>query len=101
MIKQSAKSRKKYRENKKAQQAYWQEHRYCEICLFEGRGRVSATEVHEILFRSQGGKCEPDNEISSCKNDHLRSHFRIKPWLHREDLYKIKSQGGKQDENQD
>jgi len=81
---------KKRQSDRKAQEAYWKGHRYCEVCLAEGRGKVKAWEVHEILYKSQGGKCVPDNEISVCRPDHQRAHFVIKPYLHREDLYKMK-----------
>ncbi len=82
---------KKRLSDRKAQLAYWQEHKYCEVCLFEGRGKRLASEVHEILYKSQGGKCEPDNEISTCRPDHQRTHFIVEPYLHREDLYKMKA----------
>ena len=76
--------------DRKAQKLYWQGHKWCEVCLAEGRGKVPATEIHEILYKSQGGKCEPDNEIASCRPDHQRAHFLVEPYLHREDLYKMK-----------
>ncbi len=92
MIKQSARSRKKHREDKKAQLVYWQEHRNCEVCLAEGRGKGAAIQIHEIKFRSQGGKCVPDNMISTCLADHERMHFRRAKWLYREELYKMKGE---------
>ena len=81
---------KKRAADRKAQKMYWEGHRYCEICLFEGRGKVPSVEIHEILYRSQGGRCEPNNEISVCRPDHQRAHFLKKSYLHREDLYKMK-----------
>ena len=90
MIKQSAKSRKKAKDNKKAQELYWTGHKFCEMCLFEGRGKVAGIQIHEIKFRSQGGKCVPDNMISTCLADHERMHFRRAKWLYRDDLYKMK-----------
>lgn len=81
---------KKRLSDRKAQLAYWLKHSFCEVCRFEGRNLVWATEVHEILYKSQGGKCELDNEISVCRPDHQRAHFLIEPYLHREDLYKMK-----------
>jgi len=93
VISQQARSRKKKREDYEAQQSYWEGHRWCEVCLFEGRGRVEAVCAHEILYRSQGGKCEEDNMLSVCNDCHLRTHFRKTPYLHRDDLYKMK--GGK------
>ena len=83
---------KKRAADRKAQQAYWEAHKWCEVCLWELRGKVPATEVHEIIFRAQGGKCEPDNEISICRRDHQRTHFLIDPWLYRDDLYRMKEQ---------
>ncbi len=53
-------------------------------------GQVEAVETHEIIYKSQGGKCVPDNEIAVCRPDHQRTHFLIEPYLHREELYKIK-----------
>ena len=78
--------------DQEAQLAYWQEHRYCEVCLAEGRGKVAAWEIHEILYKSQGGKCVSDNEIAVCRYCHQRAHFLFEPYLHREDLYKIKKE---------
>ncbi len=83
---------KKRLSDRKAQLAYWKEHRYCEVCLAEGRGRVETADIHEILYKSQGGKCEPKNEIAVCRPDHQRTHFLVKPCLHREELYKMKEQ---------
>jgi len=97
-----AKQRQKYnwktkrRKDKEAQQAYWKEHKYCEVCLAEGRGGFNAVETHEILYRSQGGKCEESNMLSVCRNDHMRCHFLKAEWLYRDDLYEMK--GGKQDD---
>jgi len=81
---------KKRQADRKAQKSYWHEHKYCEICLFEGRGKVRAVEIHEILYKSQMGKCVDENMISVCRPDHQRAHFLIEPYLHREDLYKMK-----------
>ena len=89
---------KKRAADRKAQRIYWEEHKYCEVCLFEGRGKVEAVQVHEIVFRSHQGKCVPDNMISTCLADHERMHFRRAEWLYREDLYKMK---GGRDEKRD
>ena len=83
---------KKRLSDRKAQLAYWTGHRYCEVCLAEGRGQLPAWEVHEILYKSQMGKCEEDNMLSVCNDCHLRTHFRKIPYLHREELYKIKGE---------
>ena len=83
---------KKRQADRKAQEAYWKEHRDCEVCLSEGRGKISAWEVHEILYKSKGGKCEEDNMISTCRDDHQRAHFLREPYLYREELYKIKEE---------
>lgn len=82
---------RKRQSDRKAQEAYWKGHRDCEVCLAEGRGKVEAIQVHEIKFRSQGGKCVPDNMISTCLADHKRMHFRRATWLYRDDLYKMKA----------
>jgi len=79
------------RKDRQAQWAYYQDHPYCEICLAEGRGQKSADDVHEILYRSQGGKCVPGNEISTCRSDHDRMHFKKKPYLTREQLLDMKA----------
>lgn len=81
----------------KAQEAYFEEHPYCEVCLAEGRGKRPADEVHEILYRSQGGKCVPENEISTCRPDHDRAHFLKEPYLTKEELFEMKK-GGKVEE---
>jgi len=88
---------KKRQSNRKAQKLYWEGHKYCEVCLAEGRGKVKAWEVHEILYKSQGGKCVPDNEISVCRYCHQRAHFLIEPYLHRDDLYKMKEKNDARD----
>ncbi len=82
---------KKRKEDRKAQEAYWKEHRNCEVCLAEGRGKVEAVEVHEIIYKSGGGKCIPENEISTCRPDHGRMHFLRGPFLEKEDLWRIKN----------
>lgn len=78
-----------------AQRQYAAGYPWCEVCLAEGRGRQPAWEVHEILFRSLGGKCVPENEISVCRPDHDRAHRKRKPYLTRNELYKMK--GGEVD----
>jgi len=91
-----AKQRRRYnwkvkrQKDRRAQEEYFEEHPYCQVCLAEGRGRRPADEVHEILYRSQGGKCIPKNEISTCRPDHDRMHFLKGPFLHRDDLFEIK-----------
>lgn len=82
---------KKRAADRKAQQAYWEEHRYCEVCLAEGRGRVESIETHEIIYKSGGGKCEKDNFLSVCRACHGRCHFLRKPFLERENLWRIKN----------
>lgn len=81
----------KRHKDKLAQYQYFLDHKYCEICLFEGKGQVEAVQVHEIKFRSQGGKCIPSNEISTCRPDHDRMHFKKKPYLTREQVLVIKA----------
>ena len=81
---------KKRQSDRKAQEAYWKEHRYCEVCKFEGRGQTPAWEIHEIVFRSRGGKCEPDNMIAVCRNDHMRAHYTMNPWLAPGEVKKMK-----------
>lgn len=69
-----------------AQWAYFREHPYCEIC-----GKP-AVQVHEIILRSQGGKCISDNMISLCLDDHDRAHFKTAPYLRKRDLLRIKGE---------
>ena len=91
-----AKQRRRYnwkvkrQKDRKAQKEYFEDHPYCQVCLAEGRGKIPAWEVHEILYRSQGGKCVPKNEISTCRSDHDRMHFLKEPYLHRDELFEIK-----------
>ena len=84
----------KRRNDREAQEEYFENHPYCQVCLAEGRGKRPADDVHEILYRSQGGKCVPDNMISVCRPDHDRAHFLRKPYLganlRKEDLLRIK-----------
>ena len=82
----------KRQKDREAQEEYFEDHPYCEVCLTEGRGRRSADEVHEIIYRSQGGKCIPENEISTCRPDHDRMHFLRGPYLHRDELFEIKKE---------
>lgn len=83
-----------------AQWAYYRDHPYCEVCLAEGRGSRQVDDVHEILYRSQGGKCVPKNEISICRADHDRAHFKKKPYLRREQLLEIKARVEKRKEQE-
>lgn len=76
--------RTRRRKDRLVQWAYFQDHQYCEVC-----GRV-AIQIHEIVLRSQGGKCVPDNMISLCLDDHDRAHFKREPYLRKEDLLRIK-----------
>jgi len=89
----------KRKKDRDAQWAYFQDHPYCEICLAEGRGQKPADDVHEILYRSQGGKCVSGNEISTCRPDHDRMHFKKKPYLTKEQLLEMKArvEKGKKD----
>ena len=63
---------------------YFHEHPNCQIC---GKPAVC---VHEIIFRSEGGKCVEDNMISICKKNHAQAHFLAKPYLHKYDLWECK-----------
>lgn len=74
----------------KAQKEYFEDHPYCQVCLAEGRGRRLADEVHEIIYKSGGGKCEEDNFLSVCRNCHGRCHYLRRPFLEKEDLWKVK-----------
>lgn len=47
--------------------------------------------------RYQGGKCVPENEISTCRSDHDRMHFLSEPYLHRDELFEIKKRAEKLD----
>ena len=84
MIYPSKRTLKKRREDTKAQLAYLEEHRWCEVC-----GK-RAWEVHEVIARSHGGECEDDNMISLDRDCHNRAHFKKSPYLYREELWKIK-----------
>lgn len=79
--------RQKRRRDRLAQELYFEEHRFCEVC---GRPGMH---VHEILFRSKGGKCIPENEITLCLECHDRAHRKKKPYLTREELFEIKKGG--------
>jgi len=83
--------RMRRKKDRLAQWAYLQDHPYCEVCLAEGRGERLAQEIHEIIYRSQGGQCIPSNEISICRPDHDRAHFKREPYLTKEQLFEIKA----------
>lgn len=70
----------KRKKDKEIQCAYFEDHPYCEVC-----GKP-AIQVHEIIFRSQGGKCTDDNMVSLCLDCHQRAHFLKKPYLRQEHL---------------
>lgn len=76
--------RMRRRKDRLAQWAYFQDHSYCEVC-----GKP-AVQVHEIILRSQGGKCTDDNMISLCLDHHQRAHFLKKPYLREGDLLRAK-----------
>ena len=57
----------------------------CEVC-----GAV-ASDVHHIVYKSQGGKDEIENLIGLCRTCHDRAHFKLKPYLQKEDLYEKQS----------
>jgi len=76
--------RTRRRKDRLAQWAYFQDHQYCEVC-----GKP-AVQVHEIVLRSQGGKCTNDNMISLCLEDHQRAHFLKVPYLREGDLLRAK-----------
>lgn len=75
------------RRDRLAQELYFEEHRFCEVCGRQGY------HVHEILFRSKGGKCVKGNMITLCLEDHDRSHRRKKPYLSQQELFDIKKGG--------
>ena len=84
MIYPSSKTLEKRRRDREAQEEYWKRHKFCEVC-----GK-KAWEVHEIIARSQGGKCEEDNMISLDRNCHEQAHFRKHPYIYKEELWRIK-----------
>lgn len=83
--------RTKRRNDREAQEEYFEGRPYCEVCLAEGRGRRPADEIHEVIYRSHGGRCIPSNMISLCRSDHDRAHFLREPYLRKEDLFGIKA----------
>lgn len=103
-MKLSERTLKRRRRDRQAQLEYFEEYPYCEVCLAEGRGRRPADEVHEIVYKSQGGKCVPGNMISVCRSDHDRAHFLRKPYLganlRKEDLFEIKAKVEKEKEEE-
>jgi len=91
MIRPNEKSRKKRLVNREAQERYWEAHKFCEVCIVEKQRRAwGVVNIHEILYRSQGGKCTDDNMIALCMICHDRAHRIRKPFLSRERLYEIK-----------
>ena len=84
----SKRTLEKRRKDRKAQLEYYLKHKFCEICGRQGY------HVHEIVFRSHGGKCVEENMISLCLDDYQRAHFLREPYLTREELFEIKK-GGK------
>lgn len=74
----------KQKENYFKQLLYFYEHPNCEIC-----GKP-AIQVHEIIFKSEGGECEEDNMISTCQENHDQAHFKKKPYLSKDYLWGIK-----------
>jgi len=71
--------------DKQKQYRYFIDNPNCQIC-----GKLGA-QTHEIVFRSQGGKCEYNNLITLCYECHLRCHnLGEKPYLKRSDLWRAK-----------
>lgn len=79
----------KKRKDKEAQKNYYDKHPWCEICLTEGK-KSPTLQIHEVVFRSHGGKCEEDNMVSTCLDCHRRCHFTKTPFLTRKILWGIK-----------
>ncbi len=46
---------------------------YCELCYLSGQ-----TQIHHIIYKSQGGHDTPDNLISLCLDCHEDAHGRGK-----------------------
>lgn len=73
------------KQDKLKQSIYYSCHLFCEAC--NKLGEI----VHEIIFRSQGGKCEGVNMITLCADCHDRAHFKKKPYIYKEELWSIKN----------
>jgi 5-methylcytosine-specific restriction endonuclease McrA len=59
---------------------------YCQLC-----GKWGVTQVHHIVYRSQGGGDVDDNLISLCVDCHNKSHGLIKDeFISKEALYYAK-----------
>jgi 5-methylcytosine-specific restriction endonuclease McrA len=49
------------------------------------------TDIHHIVYRSQGGSDEVDNLIGLCRGEtgcHLKAHKQVEPYITAEDLKK-------------
>lgn len=90
-----ASHKKKLRENKrvsdkKAQAEYFERHPFCEVSFYEGKGKIPANDVHEIKYKSQGGKCIESNMISLTRDNHDKAHLKKRPYLRKDVLMKAK-----------
>lgn len=55
----------------------------CQIC------NSTSTDIHHIIYRSQGGKDEPKNLIALCRDCHNKAHFKEEPYLQVEELQEV------------
>jgi 5-methylcytosine-specific restriction endonuclease McrA len=52
------------------------------------------TDIHHIVYRSQGGSDEVDNLIGLCRLCHQQAHKQAKPYLTVQELFKAKNKTG-------
>lgn len=50
-----------------------------------------AQDLHHLLKKSQGGSDKFENIIALCRPCHDRAHFKQEPYLHEEELFRIKN----------
>lgn len=71
--------------------------RYGFVCVVDGSVHSGMIETHHIIYRSQGGRDEPENGVPLCTKHHQQIHSRIillkREWLTRDAVGYLKDAG--------
>lgn len=56
---------------------------YCKVC-----GTI-ATDIHHIIYKSQGGTDDIGNLVPLCRSCHDRAHYKKEPYIAKEYLQEL------------
>lgn len=60
---------------------------YCETDFIPSElSGVPSSDIHHIVYKSQGGKDVIENLIALSRDEHARAHFLKKPYLKKDEL---------------